>query len=419
MLKFSDLSLNDRCLGCLIVAYLVSIVLFDLVTRQLGGMLFDNVGVNDLLLFFLVPAFLITIVNSKCRMINVASIVGVIAIIYIGSMSLLSLSYGAEAFVRDSQFTLRFMPLVVLPVILIARPFLFEWFMQQWSVLLWCVCVVALLQVLMATVIGIEIIPWARGRSGVGLRQATSLFYEPAVCAQFLAASLFILFFSDEGVGRHRRLFYLTLVTMVLTQSLGGLFAAVTWVGVRTLRSGGIDRLGRAIAIVGVLLVALLIFFALAPTNRYSIFLGSETMEVDGSAGRRVLVEYIALSEFLKTADWGNIAIGLPSIEAKYFRNMSHIVTQKDGIAGNGIVEIILRYGILGFANIVICMMIWFWANPARCCRVFIFFGLLAQMDGAISKPWIFAYTSIYISYEYFQYIRWGRFKHSLAGRTA
>lgn len=393
--------LRDRLLGYLIVAYLVSVLLFDFVTRELGGFIFNNIGVNDFILCILIPFSIATVLRGHGRSTGAATLIGLFAVGYFMTQAVVSLGYGPDAFIREAQFAFRFLPMIILPVILTARPALFEWFLGRWAVLLWAVCGLATLQVLVAAGLGIEIIPWARGRTGLGLRQATSVLYEPAVFAQFLITSLFILFIAETGVRSRRKLFYVTLLTIVLTQSLSGLIAILVWLVVRTSRAGTLIRIGQASAIIGVLIAVLLMFFAVAPTNRYSIFLNSGNMELEGSAGRRVLVELVAFGEFLKTATWSEIAVGLPSIEAKYFRNMSNIVVQADGVAGNGMLEIVLRYGAFGLVLVALCAVIWFVSFPRKMFRILVFFSLLSQMDGAISKPWTFFYTAIYITLEY------------------
>ena len=374
---------------------LAALLLFDCITRQFGGLLFEGVGLND----YFIAGSLVCLVPFIFGRLQYT------ALLFVPSVALLMLliiklaaargHFLMDPVLREGQFALRFFALPVIVALMALRRASLEVFLRVW---VWMAIVVIAIGVIQvgAALLSVDIVPWARGRSGGLLRQMTSVFYEPAVCAQFLVSTLFVIAPDSESCLKRVKFCGLVALAVLGTQSLGGLAGLGCWVGYVLFRRGLSGRgKSRVVLLSCALAIVAIGFSVMAKDNRVATFFRSGDLEMYGSAGRRVLVEQQAASEFLSTSSALELAIGLSTDEARYFRQQQRLTHYHDYVAGNGVVELLIRYGVVGLGCTLLGMTIG--SRRGLAGVTVLLFLLISQIDGAVAKPWVFAYIGFFV----------------------
>lgn len=380
--------------------FLCSVVLFDFFTKGLGGILVPEVGPNDFLIVLLLLMTVFPFLNSSKRIVSISAIgAGLLLVFLLAKLLLGALAEGGGLF-RDAQLIYRSLVLTVIVFLFWRNVSAARLLFKVWLWLMWFVCVVAWVQGVYSY-FGGKLIPYSSGRIILGAEQLTSVFYEPAVMCQFLVASLCIVFRSPDGIRQNKLLCASCILTIIASQSMGGVIGLLLW-GLYLLlhRSQTRRALFIKMGTIFLLVVSLSTLLKFFPENRVNRFIrGSEWQvhERSSSTYRRVNTEFYALQMFLVQSSVIKKMVGLSAEGSKIFREEQMLVMEGDDIAGNGLVEFTLRYGILG---VLLLTFFFYRISEKRINKFFLlwcFFGLIAQIDGAIGKPWIFTYTMVFV----------------------
>ncbi|MBW7896418.1 MAG: hypothetical protein H3C27_15020 [Opitutaceae bacterium] len=259
-----------------------------------------------------------------------------------------------------------------------------------------------LLYFLMIAGIEFEIFDYVRGRSYLNLPQATSIFYEPAAYSQFLVAMLFINFRSVGMTKLDLSICASFIISIILSQSVGGAIGLLVWFVVIFSPSIGSTRSGHMRNISVFLLIAaagaVILFFIISSGNsRYGGLFRQDAFGIlqSGSGAVRVTGEFMALLELARQGFF-SLMFGLGDFGSRDFR-MS--LGYSADVSGNGLVEIILRYGVI-YLTFLISASALLLKKVKRFVRFWLFFAVIAQIDGAIAKPWIWFYLAIFMVVE-------------------
>jgi hypothetical protein len=297
---------------------------------------------------------------------------------------------------RDFQFVYRFIFIFIIVYAFQEDEIFIKNYKRAFLFCLYAFCAFGVVQ-LVFSLLGVDIIEYNNARKIAGISQVTSFFYEPAVFSQFLIVGLCLFFNSINDLKKSKFLFLLIIINVIAAQSLGGIISFIVWLVYFLSFKLKINFI-KVVFISFVLLTVLYaIIFYILPENRVSRFVLNDGIHSEQSAYRRIGVEFITLIEFVKLEKMSDIFLGLDAFESRVYRAKAGLVSFRDGVSGNGIVEYVLRYGVLSF--FVMLFVIWNLLNR-KMSNFFVFmlfFVLLIQIDGAISKPWIAVYISLLI----------------------
>ena len=381
-----------------LLIFIFSVLLYDIFTKGMGGIILDALGLHDILQ---VGVLLMVFMRFRSRFdqsMKLPVIMGGLLILFlVGKLLMGRVSNESFIFFRDAQFIYRSLILTVIVFYFWGNPTGSKHLFKIWRWGTWLVCICAWLYMI-AYLDGNQLNFYGNFRVIVGIPQATAFFAEPALMGQFLVATLFILFRNPLDIRQHKILFLFCIITLLASQSAGSWAGLLLWSLYMFLRrSKEKNTLFIKVSVIFFLFMSFTALVTFFPENRVSIFLRGPEKTGSGSAGRRVQTEIIALGDFLSTTPIVSRLIGLSSYESKLYREKRMLVAYRDDIAGNGLVEFILRYGILGLA----LLLAFFYTLSGKCIPRFVllcyFFGIITQIDGAIAKPWIFTYTMVFI----------------------
>lgn len=385
----------------IVVLSVLSLIFFDLLTKGIGV----RISIGDLVI---IPLFLVVAHLMAKGIIRVPSRFWLASMSIIGLLLLkLMITAGEDSqeIWRDLQLVWRFMYLPLL-ILVLRDPRMFRTLYSTLSYSVIFLAVVALIELALYTGAGIVLFHYTNARIIGFFRQVSTFFYEPAVFSQFFVMCLFVLFPYSDITWKKKFAFISAFVAIALSQSLGGYFGIVCWLAYN-LYNFFISRKGTSVF--PIFLIISLIFVigmvALGNESRISRFFASDSFESSGSGGRRVTVELIALDEFLSHSSFDKILIGLSSSEARNIRASRHLVVADDDVAGNGVIEFIFRFGILGLLLLIFFISV-SCPNLKASAGAFLFLMLISQIDGAIAKPWTFSYLAIFISSLHFLYAK-------------
>lgn len=380
-----------------IIGFLV--VGWDFTVLGLNILLGPGATALDIALYFYFFALLFYVILHKETKIHVIVFMFFLIILYLLIQFLITSNlltdYPQEDIVRFVQFLTRFsMILLFVSLFQLIKGFKSN-LLKSVVIISWVVVSIGFAILAMKTLgISIGFLDYLRGRQGLFLPQATSVFYEPAAYGQFLVFVLFALFLPSERIKQNFKLFLLVFASIVLTQSLGAfiglLVYAVTAISSKFLISR--KSLNKA-EMAAILVSAALIITILTTddTRVSSAFSNDEISQRSGSSQARLWGELDILIHFLTTEPLPAVVFGLGDNESRFYREIiGHTAT----VSGNGFVEIALRYGL--FFWLVTFYFFYKWINNyAGFCYFIIAFFIITQIDGAIVKPWTFYYLSI------------------------
>jgi hypothetical protein len=216
---------------------------------------------------------------------------------------------------------------------------------------------------------------------------ATAQFAESAMLGQFLVAALFIFYHDLQQIRRRWLGLGLILLTTALTQSVGALAGLLCWAvfvvvyNLATVLSP--QRLFGKLLVLGLVGVTLTAFVMLSRLSLVELV----ELDLDGSGRQRIEGELLALGYLVEQ---GQILFGLGEARAETVRSA---VGFSDAVSGNAMVELALRYGIVGVALLIplFCAMVgWLWGL-----YLFAIFALLGQIDGGVAKPYLWLYMAL------------------------
>lgn len=259
---------------------------------------------------------------------------------------------------------------------------------------------VASIVVFVVTNIGLDIplFDYMRSRQSLGIQQLTGIYYEPAAFGQFLIAGLFIFYSDSNSIERSKTYLILTLICVILTQSLGAFYGLIIWSLCLLFlqQKSSVYDIGKTIKYsiyTAISISSILIILTLAGESRLDpVLRGNMLDSYSGSAQLRLIGEIYALQTFF-SSDITSILFGLGEFDSQYYRYDLGFSLK---VVGNGLVEVLLRYGLIYLFMLIVLSnflfptlrsLIYFW----------VFFAVTCQIDGAIAKPWIWFYTSAYV----------------------
>jgi len=376
--------------------YLLGAVLYDLIWKG-TSLLPPALSLSD----FAAPVCLCVMLFSakpKCWQVQSFFIVCIVLNLLFFLKVLLALD-SSYYVLRELQFVTRFQAYMLLPIILLALPSRARLIELCIFIIFIIVAFSALIDLILALA-GLDFLAYSRSRQGRFIKQVTGFFYEPAALSQFVLFVLFVSTFWYKGWMK-RTVLILSPILIILTQSLGGFFGLFAYGGFIVLRSRGIGRKVIAVFVTGLLtLIVGLVLVSIFPDSRVGMFFYDFGHAIDTSAQRRTTIEYQIGEDFFLTSGPVDVSIGLKPSDADQFRIASGLIEFDDNVAGNGIVEFLLRYGVIGTALLLLSVFLLGWNLVGSCLGVG-FFMLLCQIDGAIAKPWIFAYMGFYAYFSF------------------
>ncbi len=381
----------------LVAVYLTSVFLFDFFTKGLGGVYYQPISASDFILPLLIFLALPLTVTRFTE--NWKSIILLIACLYL----LLSLKilntyiYDRDDLPRALQYAYRFISLPIL-FILLSHKYTFDVTYKWYKYATITICIIGFIDFFISFQGG-QLNYYSRARSLGLFRQVTSIFYEPAPYGMYLITYLFVSIRSSKELRRQRYMFLLVVFSIILTQSLGAITSLLVWMIYFLLNDliskRSVLNIEHVITIACVTIP--IIYLALTPT-RVAAFINAEGFLGDASAQRRVVIELIAFQEFLSNESFTNVLFGMTEEESRYYRyDAGLVVYDRHASAANGLIELSLRYGILGLC--LTLLLIFFAAgNWKKALLAFLFLGLITQIDGAIAKPWIYSYMALFLA---------------------
>ena len=311
---------------------------------------------------------------------------------------------------RDLQFIIRALPFMLLSIIFVMNYRVKSALIRSWITVTWFLLLLGAFQML-GQLFGFRLIPFASGRVINGYEQLTSIFSEPALYGMYLVAALFILFSSLCDLKKHKWLFLGIVLSIIVTQSLGALAGLLVWM-VFFIKGSFSQRRGKTrVVIISAIVISLgVLFVQLVPNNRIAGFDPESITSIEdkyqardaknNSTQRRVVVELLVLYDFITLEGVEVILFGLSTRKSEFYREETGFVMIGDDVSGNGVVEYILRYGLFGLFLLVAFAYV-LSKNTGQQIKFAIFAMLLAQIDGAIAKPYFFFYLmSYYVSLE-------------------
>ena len=366
----------------LIEVFLLSLITFDLQTKFLFPGVFY---LND----FLLPVLFFYLLKEKFNIIITYSVSFFIFLL------LFQMFKFSDNFLRDAQFISRSIgAFLVLPLILKNKDF-FKKILLKYLTLVLILGYLAYFLLL----INIDILPFTSGRSSFGTRQYSSIFSEPALFGLFTLFCLFTLYNPFVKEKSNKLILFFLLLSVILSQSLGAtiglLFYVVTYFYVNYFKS----FLALSVIFIFLFPVFLNLMVLNFPENRisqaYSFYQYNDEF-FDKSGKVRVTNEFDILFNAIKSNN--NIAFFGGTNDTDLIRENYSVLAVGD-ISGNGLVELILRYGFI--MTIIICFFLLGRFSVINVLLLIIF----TQIDGAISKPYIFFYLIIITRILYYEKI--------------
>lgn len=364
----------------IIFYFLLNLFLFDLQTKLLDIPFYAN----DILLLGLLVYFLkFRIRIPKWSFFLIASL----AIIIVVQL----LKFNNSFLVRDLQFILRILTAVLTSILIRKHLHFTRELIIKFSKILLIIGYLAFFLLFF----GLDILPYTSGRNFMGTRQFSSVFSEPALYG--LSSFFFLHFIYPElkDLKMHKNLLIGIIFSIILSQSLGAIFGLFIW-AIHLL-----FKLEKKIMIFRYTLILVLgavltfnVVITYFPESRISmayLFSGHNEQLLDRSGTIRVTNEFFVLSQYFER-NAANLFFG-GDIETEQIRKEYSLTDLNVGnISGNGIVEFILRYGIVSLILIIIPIF------PISAYSFLIIFLTMNQIDGAIGKPYIFSFIILLAS---------------------
>lgn len=242
--------------------------------------------------------------------------------------------------------------------------------------------------------IGIDLFPYTSGRNWIGSRQLSSIFSEPALYGQMVVAYMFVQYSSVSKLKNNKFEVGIILFSLLLCQSAGAIFSILIWGIYLSLKEKALLPKIKVTISVFIAMAILIISAISLPNSRISQLLSNENVQavaLDRSGEIRVTNEITALRKFLNR-DIQEIAFGLKKDDTDFFR-FNNVDRFTGDIVGNGLIEIVLRYGLIFL--LILFLFFYYLIDYKYLIYFAIFLILVTQIDGAIGKPWTWFYISI------------------------
>lgn len=378
----------------LISISIISVLTYDFQVRFLyDGLIY----LNDLLF----PLALIFYIKAKFM--KRWEIVAFLVIpFYLIIIFLFNLLGPFDSFLRDSQYFIRSLyPLLLLAIILKHDKRLDSNYLKDYSIKFFrnCAFILSIIGLIafFLLIVGIDILPYTSGRTWFNSRQLSSIFSEPALYGQMIVTYFFISYNSLKDIKKDAYRVLIVGVSLLFCQSAGAIFSVFIFVIYLAFKKQNVIKILRsAVVIISLILISLYSITNYLPSARITSILQNKEargVALDRSGEIRVLNEIKSLEEFLKD-DVQTGLFGLKNTGSSEFR-VNRVDPLMGDIVGNGLVEITLRYGL--FYIFFTVMLFYKVLNRGNYFKFFIFFMLIVQIDGAIGKPWIWFYITMFI----------------------
>lgn len=255
---------------------------------------------------------------------------------------------------------------------------------------------VQLLQLFSFIFLAENIIPYSRVSGGA--YRTTSIFYEPAFFSQFL---FWVLALRIVGIQARGGIVLIAVATL-LTQSLGGLFAFLSWMTYTW--SQRKLTIKRGLMIFSAFVATWLFFdqmsFLRPIQGAFDLFelFSQMSCENNGTSIYRRLFADPCVLIWTYFENIVGFLFGITGFNSTELRILSGIVPNSDEVAGNGLIELVLNYGLLWTILLLLTISIYCGKrNFSKTLQFFVFVFLITQIDGAIAKPHLIFYIASFV----------------------